>query len=334
MNAVSTLKLPENVRGNLHCPYCSGELELADHNLQCSNPLCSVTFPIIDGMPILINDQNSLFSTETIIRQYKVAKLMKKRPQTRLGHIDRFRNWLLNNTPDVGLNVNAEGNYRKFAEHLLKLSDKPAVLVIGGSVPGHGMEILYNIPHITLVETDVVFGPRTMIFFDAHDIPFKEKTFDGVIIQAVLEHVVDPFRCVFEIHRVLKDRGFVYAETAFMQQVHGGRYDFMRFTHTGHRRLFHNFEEIDSGAACGPGMALAWAYKYFLVSFFDSKRMKQFADIFARLTSFFLKSFDKYLVNKPGALDAASAFYFMGEKSGTTLEDNELKSYYRGAQLG
>ena len=66
---------------------------------------------------------------------------------------------------------------------------------------------------------------------------------------------------------MLKGRGVVYAETPFMQQVHMGPYDFTRFTHSGHRRLFRRFEEVESGAVCGPGMALAWAYQYFLLSF-------------------------------------------------------------------
>ncbi len=42
-----------------------------------------------------------------------------------------------------------------------------------------------------------------MLICDAHDIPFADRSFDGVIVQAVLEHVVDPFRCCEEIHRVL-----------------------------------------------------------------------------------------------------------------------------------
>ncbi len=84
-----------------------------------------------------------------------------------------------------------------------------------------------------------------------------DESFDGVICQAVLEHVLDPYRCVEEIHRVLRPNGLVYAETPFMQQVHGGTHDFTRFTHLGHRRLFRKFAEVDSGVVCGPGMALA-----------------------------------------------------------------------------
>jgi len=334
MTSALESKLPENIQKKLRCPYCSAFLEPVTQHLHYSNSTCSALFPIIDGIPVLLNDQNSLFSTDTIIRQHKVTKLLGRQPQTQPGLVNRILNWLSNHSPDLSKNIHAKENYHKFSEHLLGLSDQPAILVVGGSVPGQGMEALYNNPRITLVETDVVFGPRTMIFFDAHDIPFMDKTFDGIIIQAVLEHVVDPYRCIDETHRVLKEQGVVYAETAFMQQVHGGRYDFMRFTHSGHRRLFRRFKEIESGAACGPGMALAWSYQYFLGSFFESKRSKQAVRIFASLTSFFLKYFDEYLVDKPGALDAASAFYFLGQKTEFMLQDNELKSYYRGGQLG
>ena len=52
---------------------------------------------------------------------------------------------------------------------------------------------------------------------------------------------------------MLKDDGLVYAETPFLQQVHGGPYDFTRFTHLGHRRLFRKFIELESGATAGAG---------------------------------------------------------------------------------
>ena len=94
-----------------------------------------------------------------------------------------------------------------------------------------------------------------IVICDAHDLPFKEKSFDAIICQAVLEHVADPYRCVEEMFRVLKPKKFIYVETPFMQQVHMAPYDFTRFTYLGHRRLFRRFKEIDSGIACGPGMS-------------------------------------------------------------------------------
>ena len=162
------------------------------------------------------------------------------------------------------------------------------------------------------------------------NLSFEDGSFAGVIVQAVLEHVVDPYRCVEEIHRVLNEQGVVYAETPFMQQVHGGRYDFTRFTHLGHRRLFRRFEEIESGAVAGPGVALAWAYQYFLLSWASTRLWRTLLRNVARLTSFYLKYFDYYLMRKPGALDAASCCYFMGRKSEHILSDNELLKLYKG----
>jgi hypothetical protein len=107
------------------------------------------------------------------------------------------------------------------------------------------------------------------------------------VAQAVLEHVLDPWRCVEELHRVLASGGLVYAETPFMQQVHEGRFDFTRFTHLGHRRLFRRFEELDSGAVGGPGMALAWSWRYFLWSFARGPLSGSLLTTFASFTSFF-----------------------------------------------
>ena len=118
---------------------------------------------------------------------------------------------------------------------------------------------------------DVSFAPKTKLIADGHDIPFEDNTFDCVIIQAVLEHVLDPVRCVDEIHRVLKMTGIVYSETPFIQQVHMQQYDFTRFTYLGHRRLFRKFIEIEHEPLMGPGTALAWSYTHFLRSFGKSK---------------------------------------------------------------
>jgi ubiquinone/menaquinone biosynthesis C-methylase UbiE len=203
--------------------------------------------------------------------------------------------------------------------------------VIGGSILGEAIESLASNATIDLVETDVSLGPHTRLICDAHDIPFEDRSFDGVIAQAVLEHVADPYRCVQEIHRVLKDQGVVYAETPFMQQVHGRQYDFTRFTHLGHRRLFRRFEEIASGAVCGPGMALAWSYQYFLLSFTTSATMRAVTRIFSRFTAFYLKYCDYYVIDKPGTLDAASGYFFLGRKTEKVLSDKELIKLYRGA---
>lgn len=316
------LRLSRGVIESLCCPVCRAELNLDGAQMSCVSSDCGATFPVIDGVPVLLNEDASVFSIhECSARSHATPKMPEAKVKTTLRRV----------LPRISKNIGAQENYEEFSHLLLAQSAAPRVLVVGGSVLGNGMEPLAANRSLELVETDVSLGPRTMLVCDAHDIPLRDETFDGVIVQAVLEHVVDPYRCVREIHRVLKRQGLVYSETPFMQQVHMGRYDFTRFTHLGHRRLFREFEEIQSGAVCGPGMALAWAYQYFLLSFAASGISRALLMAFARLTSFYLKYFDSYLIDKPGSFDAASGYYFMGRKASKALSDRELIKLYKGA---
>lgn len=315
------LKVSKTTQTLLCCPICKSKLNYIQQFV-CANAECNANFPIVDGIPILINENASVFTIEDFLTR-RITTLDSKR--------NKVTNLLRKVIPDISKNIKAQQNYEKFSNLLLNQATKPKVLVLGGSILGQGMESLTYDNTLDLIETDVSFGSRTMLICDAHDIPFDDASFDGVIVQAVLEHVADPYRCVEEIHRVLKEQGLVYAETPFMQQVHMGRYDFTRFTHLGHRRLFRRFDEVESGAVCGPGMALAWAYRYFLLSFTSAKLLRQLLIVFANLTSFYLKYFDYYLVNKAGTLDAASVYYFIGRKGNHVLSDRELIKLYQGA---
>ncbi|MGH8000710.1 MAG: methyltransferase domain-containing protein [Brasilonema sp.] len=319
----SQTKLTESTEKLLCCPVCQSNLELAKSHLECTNSRCKASFPIISEIPILINDSSSVFSISDFLENESTTL----KPKSKLERL------LISLVPGINLNLNSQTNFQRFVKLLLKENKSPRVLIIGGSVVGQGIEPLLLVPEIELIETDVAFGDRISVISDAHNLPFADGSFDGVVVQAVLEHVVDPNRCVAEIHRVLKPDGLVYSETPFMQQVHLGKYDFTRFTHLGHRRLFRKFEEIDSGAVCGPGMALAWSYQYFLLSFVKKPLARALMKIVARVTSFWLKYFDYYLIHKPGTFDSASGYYFLGKKSEQILSDQDLIKLYRGTQL-
>jgi SAM-dependent methyltransferase/uncharacterized protein YbaR (Trm112 family) len=311
----------------LSCPICNSKIVYDEIYFKCENKLCEKQFPVFNSIPCILNEENSVFTNQDFANQKDTFFKLSES-----GFIKTAKAII----PVLSLNVNTKTNYVNFAKYLLNENNahkKMKVLVLGGSVIGKGMnELLSNYPSsIEFVETDVSFGPRTMLICDGHNLPFQDNSFDGVIVQAVLEHVVDPYSCVKEINRVLKMGGLVYAETPFMQQVHGRQFDFTRFSHLGHRRLFRQFEQLDSGAVCGPGMALAWSYKYFLISFSNNPAIRKGLDIFARFTAFFLKYFDYYLINKKGALDAASGYFFIGKKTGVVLSDKELLTLYKGA---
>ena len=311
------MKISEEIQQKLLCPFTKSKLRVNGDYLESAGDT-TMRYPIINGIPILINNENSVFSIEDFT---------KVRSTTFDLHESKARRIVKKIMPKITHNIKAKKNYN---ELITLLPTNAKILVIGGSIKGQGMDKIYSTDSFEIIGTDVSFGPYTKVICDAHDLPFEDGVFDCVIAQVVLEHVLDPHRCVSEIYRVLKSSGIIYAETPFIQQVHMRQYDFTRYTHLGHRRLFRNFEEIKSGPTGGPGMALAWSYTWFLRSFATSAVMVYFLTLFAYLTSFFLKYFDYILINKPGSYDAASQFFFLGKKNKNLLSDKDLIKQFRG----
>ena len=313
-------ELPQTLTELLICPCCHSDIQELAGEMRCSNPGCSIAFPKVDDVPILLNEQQSLFE----------ASLFLEHRPTFFKPVGRLRALVSGLLPAVSDNLAADRVLGQMRDLLVAEQERPRVLVLGGGILGAGMEQLASDPRIQLVETDVSLAERTQLICDGHHLPFRDATFDGVIVQAVLEHVLDPRRCVDEIERVLKERGLVYADTPFMQQVHGREFDFTRFTSLGHRRLMRNFTELRSGISGGPGAALVWALRYFVLSFFISTTARRVAGGVTRIAFGWLKYFDRFLQHRPGALDAASAFYFLGRKSKVPLDDRALIASYRG----
>lgn len=314
-------ELTESIQRLLKCPVCRSDLHRSDNQFVCANNSCTAKFPIVDGVPILINEANSLFMIDDYLS--KANKEAPTNPSVIKTLIKRF-------LPSLSHNLKTSANYAKLVSLLTKQESSARILVVGGRILGKGMEPIAENPGIELIETDIALGPRTSIICDGHDLPFADGSMDAVIIQAVLHCVVNPYRCVDEIYRVLKDDGFVYSETPFMQQVVDGPHDFQRFTLLGHRRLFRRFEEVAAGSGGGPGMVLGWAYEYFLLGFASSKRGKALAMCLAQLTGFWIKYFDYFVVDRIGAQDGTKGTYFLGRKSAYVLPDRELTRRYRG----
>jgi SAM-dependent methyltransferase len=295
----------------LCCPVCKNKLS-NDYYCEC----CNLQFPIVKNTPILINEKNSVFSFDDYNEEDSYSFFGKKK---KFSFVRKL-------IPSVGFNYAAKENYALLSG---LLSENAQILIVGGGKTGEGMETFLTNSKLIFTIVDVSLTGDVHLVCDGHDLPFQSDSFDCVIVQAVLEHVVDPYRCVEEIHRVLKKDGIVYAETPFMQQVHAGAYDFTRFTWLGHRRLFRKFEEIKSGTCCGSGMVLVSSWLYFLRTFSSNKKINKALTVFAIFTSFYWKYFDNYLKKKPNSIDSASGNFFMGRKKDNyLLEDKELIKLY------
>lgn len=305
----------------LQCPRCGAILEEHQGRLSCTSKCCGMVYPVVQGIPLLICETRSVFRWQEIIARHDPFFNQSSGPS----------HWLGGLIPSLSKNYVADRNLRELAERLLRKGRSPLLLVVGAGLAGEGMDQVIRHPSIRVVRTDVRVGGTIDCVCDAHDLPFHDETFDAVILQAVLEHVLEPGRCVEETHRVLKTDGIVYAETPFMQQVHGGRHDFTRYTRMGHRWLFRRFAEIKSGPVGGPGMALAWSVRYFCLSFASARWARRLLIVGSALLLFWLKYVDALLLKNPASQDGASGFFFMGIKSSRGLLSSELLGTYVGS---
>jgi len=99
-------------------------------------------------------------------------------------------------------------------------------------------------------DTSVTFSdintsyPQVSIYADAHDLPFKDKTFSGLLALEVFEHLCNPNIASEEIYRVLTNDGIAIISIPFMFRIHGNPHDFQRFTEDGIQFLFKKFRNV------------------------------------------------------------------------------------------
>ena len=167
---------------------------------QCS--ACGRTFGAAGSWPVLVDFEHSVLSKVVIVGSEGASSV------TRRQH--RGIEAVLRRVLKVQ-NTVAETNLTAL---LGRLEPGARVLVVGGGAVGDGMSRLYAAEtDVALVGFDIYGSENVQLIADAHRIPFADGIFDAVVIQAVLEHVLEPSVVVAEIWRVLKPSGYVYAET-------------------------------------------------------------------------------------------------------------------------
>lgn len=280
---------------------------------QCPHSQAAEKFPIARDVPVLISEAR----TDTVCSMQDNSSFVE-RP---MRNYARLKKWLVGQSPTT------KTNCQRFITELLRTSDAPKVLVIGSADHGSGTDGLWEHPALEIHGVDIYGTHSVDVICDAHYLPLESNSYDGVWIQAVLEHLVEPQKAVAEIHRVLREKGLIYAETPFMQQVHEGAYDFTRFTVLGHRYLFKRFELIDMGGNKGPEVVFAWAVRYWVWSLSRSRRL---ARVFGLLTNLLVRPFSR-LSSEASMFDGPSGVFFLGRKdSKFSLSHKELVTLYRG----
>jgi ubiquinone/menaquinone biosynthesis C-methylase UbiE len=309
-----------NVNHHL-CPCTQKARILLNNNkYYCENKYCNYSlnnggFNSINGIPILINFEKC----DTVCTKIAYEKLKSI-------YIRRADSYIYKKLKNLvyGNNTKTIRNCNLFINKLKILNKKSKVLIIGSGTIGQGSESLYASENLMVTGIDIYPSLTVDFIADSHYLPFKDSVFDGVWIQAVLEHVVDPVLVVSEIHRVLISNGIVYSEAPFMQHIHEGAYDFFRFTGSAHRGLFREFNLIDIGVVGGSATAFAWSLRHLVQSLFNCKKL---AIVLSIPFIFFGRILDKF-IKKNNNWDGASATYFMGEKNNISISHKEILQIY------
>ena len=156
----------------------------------------------------------------------------------------------------------------------------PFKIAVGSYVP-RALAIINNFPDglvldcgagyprqqfANVIQFDIFHYPSTDVVGNALRLPFQDGMFDGVISQAVLEHVADPFQYASELYRVLRPGGLVIVDSAFLQPLHAYPNHFFNTTLGGLRQIMHAFATLEDGVGAHqkPWIMLRWVLTSYL----------------------------------------------------------------------
>jgi ubiquinone/menaquinone biosynthesis C-methylase UbiE/uncharacterized protein YbaR (Trm112 family) len=324
------VNIPAALVERLRCPRCRGVLTAEPPSaLACAR--CAASYPVINGAPVLIDPERSVFAAETIIAEYETSRAQPPR-----SWLKRLMWAVASKTPHVTSHGRQRVIAQQFADRLAVNRPAPTILVVGCGTDGIGVQALRDIPGATLCEFDVYLTDSRMLVADLLSLPFESGSFDCVVAQGVLEHVIDPQRAAAEMHRVLKPGGLVFSTTPFVLGVHLPIADYTRFSRLGLIRLFNQFMPIECDVIEGAGVSLAYSLSYFgmaVSSSIGGPGGAKIAKYAVNYLIFFLPWIDRFVRRSPISMDAASSYFYVGRRSETTLSDHEIVAMFKGAGL-
>ena len=127
----------------LRCPRCRSVLNENENDFECSMSECAEIFPVVNGVPILINEDKSLFrkSHFTVV------------PPPAISATQSWKRFVRRVLPQLEVNSTGKDVMARFKEEVMKLSPRPIVLNVGGKHEGSLSSIVAS---SDLTETQVV----------------------------------------------------------------------------------------------------------------------------------------------------------------------------------
>lgn len=278
----------------LACPACLGRLRLERTSLVCA--ACGQEYGTEGSVPVLL-DEEGRRQVHHALEETASGASMKRHFTSSYSARERLRR--LMQPPQHWYDIDK-------GKLIGKVVAAGRVLEIGSGAKRLGPQA-FNMDIYPFANVDVVG--------DAHKLPFASGSFDGVVSQAVMEHLEAPSLAVDHIYRVLRPGGLVYVDLAFMQHLHGFPFDYYRWTLPGLEKLFQRFEKIETGVVAGPSSLLTCILRDYAELIIPDVRFLKTASVLAIgwLTSP-IRYLDRYLSEKKDAHRMALSLYYLGRK--------------------
>jgi SAM-dependent methyltransferase len=297
----------------LACPSCHAALRASDTGLDCTG--CSLTYAVTNGVPVLLapvsaktiegfrSDAENVQLRQTLGRNPLLLKLIDA---IRPPHPFWYNRRRLSHAQRIAFSELVDANGRREA---------PIFLDVGSGILG-GLNASGLSPYIrdNIVPLEIAPTAGIGVVGDAHYLPFADGSVDGMLIQGVLEHVLDPEQIVKEILRVLRPGAPVFSEVPFIQHYHLDPVDFRRWTHYGFAHLFREFEQTSAGVCAGPAAALTDMLTEFPALIFSSPALYWGAKVVTGWLFSPLQFLDVIWARTSRAHVMAGAVYFLGRK--------------------
>lgn len=120
-----------------------------------------------------------------------------------------------------------KSNWKFLSFQVGKLSEQAKILDVGA---GHG-DFADIFEHRHYFSLDIVPYPEVDLVADLGEVnPFKDGSFDAVVLMNVLEHVFESRKLMKSIARIVAPYGCVIFTVPFLLKVHQAPFDFSRYT--------------------------------------------------------------------------------------------------------